>query len=193
VRDKLEAMRGEDEDGRAAAEIESLITNWTDAVRHFDSALANGLPAEIAQHNRKLVMTYLKRLQELLQEEEEQTGEQIPQPPPDEAQPQPGEGEGEPEESDEKGEPREDGSERPGDEGGGDPQEDESPGAGEDEENPDDKSGKREDEEESSDEPLNPGETPEERARRILSDNADLEKGPLSPGQFEFSPPEKDW
>jgi Ca-activated chloride channel homolog len=193
VRDKLEAMRGEDEDGRSAAEIESLITNWADAVRHFDSALANGVPAEVAEHNRNLVMTYLKRLQELLQEEEEQTQEQIPQPQPDEAQPQPGEGEGEPEESDEKGEPREDGSERPGDEGGGDEQKDESQGAGEDEENPDDKSGKREDEKESNDEPLNPGETPEERARRILSDSADLEKGPLTPGQFEFNPPEKDW
>ncbi|MEI6654596.1 MAG: hypothetical protein WCP45_07505, partial [Verrucomicrobiota bacterium] len=38
-----------------------------------------------------------------------------------------------------------------------------------------------------------PDETPEERARRILGENADLEKGPMRPGRIEYNNPEKDW
>ena len=38
-----------------------------------------------------------------------------------------------------------------------------------------------------------PNESPEDRARRILKDNADLETGPLSPGRREFRDAKKDW
>ncbi|MEI6608086.1 MAG: hypothetical protein WCP35_22510, partial [Verrucomicrobiota bacterium] len=38
-----------------------------------------------------------------------------------------------------------------------------------------------------------PDETPEERARRILGENADLEKGPLRSGRIEYNNPEQDW
>ena len=39
----------------------------------------------------------------------------------------------------------------------------------------------------------NPNESPEERATRILKENADLEKGQLAPGRREFKNAEKDW
>ncbi|MEI7912046.1 MAG: hypothetical protein WCK77_20635, partial [Verrucomicrobiota bacterium] len=38
-----------------------------------------------------------------------------------------------------------------------------------------------------------PDESPEQRARRILAENADLEKGPRRSGHFEFNNPEQDW
>ena len=39
----------------------------------------------------------------------------------------------------------------------------------------------------------NPNESPKERAHRILKENADLEKGPLSPGHREYGNAQKDW
>jgi len=187
VRKKLEAMRG-GEDFR----MENLITNWADAVRHFDSALA-AVPANPpAVNNRNVVMTYLKRLQELLEEDRQQTEQSMPQP--EQGEPQPRQGEGEPNED---GEPdqEEPGPQEPKANGeqGEDPQESPDDGSGDESEKPDDKSGKKKDEKESEEEPLDPGESPEERARRILKENADLEKGPLTPGRREFNPPEKDW
>ena len=192
VRDKLDAMKQEDEGGRSTEEIESLITNWTDAIRHFDSAQARGLPEKITDHNRKVVMIYLKRLRELLEDEKQKTEQSIPQPRPGEGQPQ--QGEGDPQESGEEGEPKEDGSEKPGKQGEGDDDSQE-PGKGEeDESDPSEgKPDKKKDEENDGDKGKNPNESPEDRARRILDENSDLEKGPLTPGQHEFNPPEKDW
>ena len=57
----------------------------------------------------------------------------------------------------------------------------------------DGKGNKKEEQDKDSKGPKDPDETPEERARRILQENADLEKGPLTPGRREFRPPEKDW
>ncbi len=42
--------------------MESLITNWADAVRHYDSALALFPADKVAGKNRAMTMTYLKRL-----------------------------------------------------------------------------------------------------------------------------------
>ncbi|MCU0778327.1 MAG: VWA domain-containing protein [Akkermansiaceae bacterium] len=192
VRDKLDAMSREDEGGRSAEEIESVITNWTDAVRHFNSARARGLPADLTDHNRKVVMVYLKRLQELLDEEKQQTEQSMPQPQQGEGQPQPQQGDGDPQESGEDGEPKEGGPEKPGDKGEGEDEPKEKGEGGDESEKPEDKSGKRKDGEE-KEKPGDPNESPEDRARRILSENADLEKGPLTPGRHEFNPPEKDW
>jgi Ca-activated chloride channel family protein len=193
VRKKLDEMRGAEESAGGTGAMESLITNWADAVRHFDSALAAKPNDESASHNRRMVMTYLKRLQELLEEDREQTEQSMPQPQQGEGQPQPGqEDEDKPEKHDDRGEPNENSPQQQGDEGD---EEDEKPreGQGDDEKKPDDKSEKKRDEENGDKEPRNPDETPEERARRILKENADLEKGPLTPGRIEFSPPEKDW
>jgi Ca-activated chloride channel family protein len=194
VRDKLDAMSREDEGGRSAEEIESIITNWTDAIRHFNSARAKGLPADLTEHNRKVVMVYLKRLQELLEEEKQQTEESMPQPQPGEGEPQPQPGEGEPQEPGEEGEPKEDGPQQPGEQGEGD-EEPKKPGENGDEESEkkEGKSGKEEDQEKEGEKGRDPNESPEDRARRILDENADLEKGPLTPGRHEYNPPEKDW
>lgn len=194
VRDKLDAMSREDEGGRSAEEIESLITNWTDAIRHFGSARARGLPADLTDHNRKVVMVYLKRLQELLEENKQQTEESMPQPQPGEGQPKPEPGEGEPQEPGEEGEPKE--GEEPGEQGQGEGDDSKQDGEGKEDESkkPEDKSGKQKEEENDGEKGRgDPNESPEDRARRILDENSDLEKGPLTPGRHEYNPPEKDW
>jgi hypothetical protein len=58
---------------------------------------------------------------------------------------------------------------------------------------PDDPGGPKKDEQNSPKGSNDPNESPEQQARRILMENADLEKGPLTPGRQEFHSPEKDW
>lgn len=190
VRTKLDELRSGDESAAATDTIKTLITNWADAVRHFDSAYAANPHEPSASHNRSLVMTYLKRLQELLEEDRDQTEQSLPDPQQGEGEPQPRKpGEGDP---DENGEPQEgEGPQSEGDQG----ENDEKPkdGSGDDEQESDNKSGDKQEQDENGKSPEDPNESPEERARRILQENADTEKGPLSPGRIEFNPPEKDW
>jgi hypothetical protein len=166
--------------------IDSIILNWADAIRHYRSAQVKNPGSETARRNEELAMGYLVRLKELLEEEKEQTEGEITQM--EQAQPQPGDGppqEGEPGEGKGDGEPQEDGEgaegEEPGDKGKGG---DKDPEEGDKGKEPDENDSKGE---------ADPNETPEERARRILSENADLQKGPLTPGRREFRNPEKDW
>lgn len=194
VKERLEKLKEEadpeDGEARGYARMKSLVTDWADAVRHFDSSLTANPKNASARHNRDMTMIYLKRLAELLEEDKEQTEQSMPQPQPGEGDPQQGEGEGDPNEK-QPGEEGEDGPNQPGDKGKGD--EEPKDGSGDQEQKPEDKSGKGEDEKEPDKGPGDPNETPEDRARRILKENADLEKGPLTPGRREFRPPEKDW
>ncbi len=196
VRKKLDDIRNAESASESDSPIESLITNWADAVRHFHSAHTADPQDPASNHNRDLVMTYLKRLQELLEEERDQTQQSLPQPQQGEgegeAQPQmPGEGE-----PNEDGEPQDSGSEgedpkSKGEKGDGD--QDPRDGSGDEEEDSEKKNGKKPEGDESGKSPNDPNESPDERARRILQENSDSEKGPLSPGRIEFNPPEKDW
>lgn len=166
--------------------IDSIILNWADAIRHYRSAMVKNPGSETARLNEELAMGYLVRLKELLEEEQEQTEGEITQM--EQAQPQPGDGpgqEGEPGEGEGDGEPQEKGE---GPEG----EEPDNKGKGGDEDPEKDDKGKEPDESDSKG-GADPNETPEERARRILSENADLQKGPLTPGRREFMSPEKDW
>lgn len=165
--------------------IDSIILNWADSIRHYRSALVKNPGSESARRNEEITMGYLVRLKELLEEEKEQTEQEIEQM--EQAQPQPGQAppqEGEPGEGEGEGEPQENGEgageEKPDDKGKGG----EEPEKGDEGKEPDDSDSKGE---------ADPNETPEERARRILSENADLQKGPLTPGRREFRSPDKDW
>ena len=168
-------------------QIESLITNWTDAIRHYDSAVSGSAPGQ----NRELTLTYLKRLEKLLDQEKQDTEQAMPQA--GQGPPQQGGADGE---GDEEGEKGENGKNKPGEKGGG--KKDSKKGPGEDGEK--DKEGKGgEDKDKNKDEKNgdkggeNPNESPKERASRILKENSDLEKGPVSPGSREFRDAEKDW
>ncbi len=167
--------------------LRAILLNWSDAVRHYESALAADPENPAAGTNRATTLAYLERLDELLEQEEQATEQQLPQP--GQGEPQPGPGQGDPQEGDPQEGEGQEGQEGPGgreprDEGeGGEGDEDEGDGDGGEEEN---------DESDSGDEG-DPNETPEERAQRILEENADLERGPPSPGRHLWEDPEKDW
>jgi hypothetical protein len=161
-----------------------LIVNWTDAIRHFDSTLARQPANSDVRHNRELVVRYLKRLRELLKDQSEQAQQQLPQLGEGEPKPQSGSN-GDSKTPGQPGEGNQGGQQDPPPGDGGDQQDEQAPDAGE-----------RDDKDKPSDdgpEDEKPGETPEERARRILGEKADLQKGPLSPGRFQPDRPEKDW
>jgi Ca-activated chloride channel family protein len=184
----LESDAPEDGDSSGYRNFEALITNWADAVRHYESALNIDPADKLARKNRELTVIYLKRLQELLQQEEQETEQSMPQPQPGEGQPQQGEGGDNPQQG-EGGE-----NPDPGD-SGNQGEQNQQPREGDGKEGDRDAKGQGDKDEKEADDPGgdNPNESPEQRARRILKENADLEKGPLSPGRREFRDAEKDW
>ncbi|MEO5716175.1 MAG: VWA domain-containing protein [Luteolibacter sp.] len=176
--------------------IESLVTNWTDAVRHFDSAKASSMSEKAARQNRDLTMIYLKRLRELLKQEEQETQQSMPQPQQGKGEPQKGE-DGEGEGSPGDGEGGKGDQKKPGD---GKEDKDQKGKSGDKGEKPDqgkggknDKEKEKENDSDSKNGDKDPNEGPQDRARRILKENADVEKGPLAPGRYEFMPPKEDW
>ena len=180
----------DDDESRGYQRFNSLLTDWIDGVRHFDGAEGY----EDSRHNRELTVKHLKKLREIFDQLEQnaQQIQAIPQPVPGEdgeGEPQEGEGDGEPQdgegESRENGEPNDSGEDP--DDGSGDEGEEEGDG---DEGDEQEGEGETEDGDETG---AKPGETEEDAARRILRENADLQKGALSPGRIEYRRPEKDW
>jgi Ca-activated chloride channel family protein len=167
-------------DSGGFVKFESLITNWADAVRHYDSTLRLTPADHSAEQNRRMTMVYLKRLRELLKQEEEETERSMAQA--GEGPPQEGEGGDDSQEGEGEG-----GERKPG--GKGKNGEEPKDGGGDKEDKK--KDGKNGDEKEKEGE--NPNESPQERANRILKENADLEKGPQAPARREFRSAEKDW
>lgn len=176
----------ESEEDDEVEKIQALITNWSDAVRHCESAEDQSQDNEAANNNRQMTITYLKRLRELLEEEKEKAQQSSPMPQPGgDGESEPDEGDGDPDENQDGDQPNKD-SKSPGD--NGDENRDKKNGSDGKKPKPKEDSGK-----DKSDKTDDPNETPENRARRILKDSADLEKGPLTPGEREFNPPAKDW
>jgi Ca-activated chloride channel homolog len=180
----------EEGDASDYVKIESLITNWADAVRHYDSAAMRVPSDKAANQNRNLTITYLKRLEELLEQEKQEAEQATAEA--GEGPPQEGEGDGKGEGEPKEGENGKKGPKKPGDKGEGD--EDPKDGSGDEgDKDKDGKKGKDKNEKDGDKEGDNPNESPQERANRILKENADLEKGPLSPGRREFRDADKDW
>ncbi len=183
-----ESDASDDSESGGYVRIESIITNWADAVRHFDSAELQPLTNEAAEKNSTLAMTYLKRLAELLTQEKQDAEQSMPEAGPGEGQPQ--EGDGEPQEGD--GKKGKKGQKKSGDKG--DEGEEKKDGSGDDDpKNNGGEKGKKETKKDGEKDGDNPNESPQQRARRILKENSDLEKGPLSPGRREFGTADKDW
>lgn len=186
VRDQLEKMKQADVpetgDKHGFVRLNAIIINWSDAVRHYRTALEKNPKDKSALQNAELTMIYLRRLAELLDEDKKQNEEEMMQQMQDqEAAPLEGEGESE------DGEPKE------GDQGNEkDPNKDPGEEGEQDREGGKPKQGDEEKEE--PQEEIDPNESPEERAARLLEENSDIEKGPLNPGQTRrFRNPEKDW
>jgi Ca-activated chloride channel family protein len=189
AKEAIAKLRGSDasDEGDSAgySKIESLITNWADAVRHYDSVLKL-VPADpLAGGNRQLALKYLKRFEELLKEEKEEAEQAMPQPQPGKGQPQDGDGDPNEGKNGDKSKKKGAGKDEKGDKDGEN---------GEDPKDEGKDKGKEKDKDQKKDKgDGDPNESPEQRARRILKENSDLEKGPITPGQREFKDPEKDW
>lgn len=179
----------DDDESRGYQRFDALLSDWIDALRHYDGS--SGF--QDSDHNRALTLEHLRKLREIFEQLQEnaQQIQAVPQPgtgEDSEGEPQPGEGEGEPQDG--SGQQQDDGQQRPGDENEGDGgEEEQDQGEGDDGEE-EDGSGETDDGEETG---AKPGETEEEAARRILRENADLQRGALSPGRIEYRRPEKDW
>ncbi len=183
-----ESDASDDSESGGYVRIESIITNWADAVRHFGSAELQPPTNEAAEKNSSLAITYLKRLAELLTQEKQDAEQSMPEAGPGEGQPQ--EGDGEPQEGD--GKKGKKGQKKSGDKG--DEGEEKKDGSGDDDpKNDGGEKGKKETKKDGEKDGDNPNESPQQRARRILKENSDLEKGPLSPGRREFGTADKDW
>ncbi|MFN4943500.1 MAG: vWA domain-containing protein [Akkermansiaceae bacterium] len=192
VREQLQKMSEEKVpekgDTNGFIRLEAVIVNWTDAVRHYRSALEKNPKDEKPLKNSEMTMAYLKRLAELLEEEKQQTAEEMMQQQQQQGEGEPKDGEGEPKD-------KKEGSEgEPGEEGEG-----EKPEGKEKSEDKGDKGekGDKPEEGEEGDKPeesdADPNESPEEEARRKLKENSDIEKGPLSSGRRQHRIPKKDW
>lgn len=191
---KLATMKEANPQDDADNDLESMILMWTDAVRHHDSVLAIDPDHKSARHNREVIITYLNRLAELLKEDEQQTEQAMPEqlPSPD---PQDGDSESGDDQQDPSGDPKPGDQNTPqgdpGNQGDKDPKQQQ---PGDQEQDPNQDPGQNNsDQQDESGEPFKPDETPEERARRLLGESADLENGPIQPGQIEFQRPLKDW
>lgn len=173
-----------DSKSEGSLRFDQLLTDWIDAVRHYDSTVA----FEPADHNRGLTALHLNKLREILEKVEENAqGIQ--------AVPMPGSGEGEDPGEQNPGDGDE--GEEEGDGKGGDK---EGEGSGDEEGDEPDDGGNEDNDSDSADGDKDgdkkgpkPGESPEEAARRILKENSDLQKGALSPGRVRYKRPDKDW
>lgn len=198
VREQLQKMREEKvpEKGDTSGylRMEAVMVNWSDAVRHYRAALVKNSKDNNSGRNKETTLVYLRRLAELLDEEKKQTEQEMMRQQQQQDAPFEGEGEGDkPKEGDSSGE---------GDKGE----------KGDDEKQPDSKKpddkekGENEKGEKDGDQPndptdddsedgdsANPGETPEDLARRKLKENSDVEKGSPFSGRREFKTPDKDW
>lgn len=182
--------------------FEKLVTDWIDSVDHFDDAGS----LEAAAHNRDVAYRHLEKLRAILRELEQNAQQIQALPEPEDRAPsqpgdepkepsEPGEKPGEPEEGEEQGkqpdgeseeeQPGENGEQKPG-ESGDESHENQADGS-------DSPPGPPPEPEETETPEPRPDETPEETARRVLKENADLQKGALAPGRQRFRRPEKDW
>lgn len=195
----LDAPEPESGETDGYVRIRNTVLNWSDAARHYQSALELDPANDGVLANRRTTMVFLERLHEILMEERDETEQSIPMPSPGEGEPQPQPQSGEEEQEPQPGESGESEKNEPQESENGDsPEDSESQGEqgepdGESQEQQPEKDDPTSDEEGQEREPADPNETPEERARRILSENADVETGPLNPGRREFIPPAKDW
>ena len=83
VKERLALMKQSEEESIGRSEeyirMDSLILNWADAVRHYDSTLERDPGNSGAKQNKETTMIYLRKLQELLELEKKETEKSMPQ------------------------------------------------------------------------------------------------------------------
>jgi len=175
--------------------FESVLLSWTDAARHFDSAVDADPSREDSIHNRKAAGLLLDELRESIRQTLDDVKQQLPNPQPNdsqgEGQPQPKEGEGDQQQQKSPGESSEQNDEQNPDKNS----EDQTQQGGDKKSKENDKPDKGEEKDDpSKSDKKDKGESPEEEARRRLRENADFESGPMIRGRrYQFRRPDFDW
>ncbi len=202
VREQLQKMGQENvpEAGNTNGFIrmEAVMVNWSDAVRHYRSALIKNPKDNKPRQNEEMTMAYLKRLAELLEEEKKQTEQEMMQQQQQQGgEPQEAEGDGEGNPKDKPKDGKDTGEDEPGEKGDNEKSPDSKKEGDQENGESDGKNGDQpkdqKDGDDSDDKNANPNETPEDKARRLLKENSDIEKGPLTPGRRGIRIPRKDW
>ena len=189
-----EWMKSEETDSKAPSEgyrnFQTIMLNWADAVRHSQSALSLQPGNQEAEQNKRVAQTYLEKLRKAMEQQQQEMQAQMEgQGEGEGQQPNPGEsGEG----GDKEGEKGKDGKEKgDGGDGGKDPKDQGKDG----EKDPNGKTpdGEKPDPNNTHGKDRKPEETKEQNALRKLNENADLQRGIVAPGTYNFRRPEKDW
>jgi tetratricopeptide (TPR) repeat protein len=166
-----------DEPSNGLRRMQNVMLNWSDAVRHAQSAVELRPDENAAQQNGAVARHYLEKLRQKMEQQQQEMQAQM-QGQGEEPGQEPGEGEGEGEEEGE-GEPK-DGKGNKNQEGT---------------KNPNGKTPEPEkaDPNNTHGKDQRPGETKEDRALRKLKENADLQRGIVAPGRHEYRRPAMDW
>jgi Ca-activated chloride channel homolog len=157
--------------------METILLNWADAARHSQAATTLHPDSAEAKNNSRLARHYLEKLRQKMEEQQQEMEAQMQGQGEGPEGENPGEGAGEGQDGDqgENGD-QPDGQKNQGDKPSGNRPEGEKP-------DPNNTHGKDK----------KPGETKEDHALRKLNENADLQRGIVAPGQYQYRRPAKDW
>ena len=205
----LQPEADEQEPSPEAVEVTKLY--WQDAIRHFDRTLAINSGNKSARHNRDIVQ---RKLDELNKEQEQQEQQDQDQNDQSQNQDQNNDENSNKDEQDPNQDPEQDPNEDPNQKANQDPEQnpnqdpEQQPGNdppdrpdNPDQRPPEDQRGDPDQERSPDKNPANQaeaprpeeGESPEEYARRILSDNADFRTKPVPLRIRGVRPPAKNW
>lgn len=171
-----------DQPSNGLRRMQNIMLNWSDAVRHSQSALELRPDQNAVQQNGALARHYLEKLRQKMEQQQQEMQAQM-QGQGEEPGQEPGksEGEGE-EEGDGEGQPK-DNKDGKGKQDGDDPKNPNGKTPEPEKADPNNTHGKDQ----------RPGESKEDRALRKLKENADLQRGIVAPGRHEYRRPAKDW
>lgn len=166
--------------------MNAIMLNWSDAVRHSQSARQLRPDNADAEQNGLVARQFLEKLRQKMEQQQEEMQAQM-QGQGEQQDEQPGQEEGEgDQEGKGKGQPKE-----PKDQEGENKDDQE----GDQEKDPNGKTpdGEKPDPNNEHGKDRKSGETKEEHALRKLNENADLQRGIIAPGRHEYRRPSKDW
>ncbi len=166
--------------------MKTIMLNWSDAVRHSQSAQQLRPDNADAAQNGKMAGDYLEKLRQKMEQQQQEMQAQM-QGQGDQDGEQTGEGQGEGDQEGEgEGQPKDPQDGKGENEGDKD-------GDGKKDQDGKTPEGEKPDPKNTHGKDRKAGETKEEHALRKLNENADLQRGIVAPGRHEYRRPAKDW
>jgi Ca-activated chloride channel homolog len=185
-----EWMKDDKSEAKAQSEgfrnMQSILLNWSDSVRHSQSALAINPQLTDAQQNKTVAYEYVKKLRKAMEDQQKEMQQQMGGQDQGDGEGQgkdPGDQEGEEGEGDKSGDKEGKNSKDPKDKGD------------QGDKDPDGKTpnGEKPDPNNTHGKDKRPEETKEQHAMRKLNENSDLQRGVTAEGTYQYRRPDKDW